>query len=359
MAQLSTYFENHFALSKLPYFTLLPGDRLALRDPELGPVVDFHTHLALAYVRPMQVDLRRALRTTEHYLSMERPVELDIYMNRNFSAEDLARMRRDLTWLSVGGSGMRATHTIPNLTREMQDLGIRTSVLLPIDFPVLSDNAHTWIEAAAGEGSLCCFGSVHPYTDHVEARLDRQLALGARGIKVHPAVQLVRPDWERCQQLYRLCGERGLPVLFHCGPVGIEPRLGRYLSQVRHYEAAISRNPGTLFILGHSGALQHEQALAFARTYENVYLELASQSLSAIRELLAHGPTDRILNGSDWPFYHQATAMAKVLLATEGQPGLRRRVLHDNAAALLRLGSPAAGSACQKPGGGPTQTSEN
>jgi len=32
-------------------------------------------------------------------------------------------------------------------------------------------------------------------------------ARGARGIKVHPSVQAVRPDSRRCLRLYRLCAE--------------------------------------------------------------------------------------------------------------------------------------------------------
>ena len=57
--------------------------------------------------------------------------------------------------------------------------------------------------------------------------------------------------------------------------------------------------------------------------------------MSNIRKILDEGPTDRVLFGSDWPFYHQATAMAKVLIATEGRPEVRRQVLYGNAARLL------------------------
>lgn len=52
-------------------------------------------------------------------------------------------------------------------------------------------------------------------------------------------------------------------------------------------------------------------------------------------------PEDRLLYRTDWPFYHQALTLARVLIATEGSPELRRAVLHDNAAQLLsteRLG---------------------
>ena len=44
-----------------------------------------------------------------------------------------------------------------------------------------------------------------------------------------------------------------------------------------------------------------------------------------------------LLYGTDWPFYHQALTLARVLLATEDRPELRRAILHDNAARLLGL----------------------
>ncbi len=138
---------------------------------------------------------------------------------------------------------MRATHTPPNLVREMDEMGITRSVLLPIDFPVLSHNAETALDVASESDRIVGFGSVHPWSRGLARKLDAQIALGARGVKVHPAVQCVRPDDPRAIRLYRLCGERGIPVLWHCGPVGIAPRLGEYLTQVRFYEKPIARVP--------------------------------------------------------------------------------------------------------------------
>ncbi|MCA9774047.1 MAG: amidohydrolase family protein, partial [Myxococcales bacterium] len=162
-------------------------------------------------------------------------------------------------------------------------------------------------------------------------------ALGARGIKIHPAVQLISPEHRAARVLYRACAARGLPILFHCGPVDIETAAGRKRSQVRLYERAIEENPDLPIILGHSGALQMEEALGYAQRYENVYLELSSQSLPNVRRILAEGPRDRVLFGTDWPFYPQALALAKVFLATEGDAPLRRAVLYENAAKLLGL----------------------
>ena len=331
------HFADHFDLARLDYFEIRDGYRLALADPSFGPSVDSHTHLALAYALPMQVDLQRLHPRTEHYLPVGHPLDLDVYMNKNFRESDLKRLTGDLSWKSVTPWGMRRTHTVANLVQEMQDLGIAHSVLLPIELPYISQNAETYLEATRGRPEFITFGSVHPYGFRPAARLRKQKALGARGVKIHPAVQMIYPHDKRAMAVYRVAGELDLPVLWHCGPVDIEPPAGRRRSQVRHYEKPIAECPETTFILGHSGALQPEIALDFVNRYSNVWLEVASQSLSVIRMLLEKAPQDRLMLGSDWPFYHQATALAKVLIATEGDPGLRHQVLYDNASRLYDL----------------------
>jgi predicted TIM-barrel fold metal-dependent hydrolase len=331
-----TSFSSLADLAQLPWFTAY-DDRVVLSDESIGPVIDMHTHLALAYVRPMQLDLYRASRRTEHYLPSCCRIDLDSYVNKNFEPKDLSRMKRDLTVASLGGSGMRKTHTVPNLLREMNELGIAQSVVLPIDFPAFSENWVHSTSAAKTTEQLISFGSVHPYARDPRSRLDEQVARGIRGVKMHPAVQLVRPDDSRAMTLYRLCAERNLPVLWHCGPVGIEPRLGRYLSQVRHYERPIAENPKTTFILGHAGALQYEEAFELVKRYPNVYLETSSQSLPAIRRMVTGVDANRIVLGSDWPFYHQAIALAKVLIATDDRRDVRHQILYENAARLLGL----------------------
>jgi predicted TIM-barrel fold metal-dependent hydrolase len=330
-------FPNLAGLASLPWFALGDEGRLVLRDRSLGPIVDVHTHIALAYLRPMSVDLDRRC-DVEHYLPSCCPIDLDVYGNRNFRPEDLTRMKRDLTLMSVTGRGMRATHTTANLVGEMNDLRVTHSVLLPIDLPAISDNAGTALrEAPKTGGKIVPFGSVHPFSRDPAALVESQWRRGARGIKLHPNVQSFRPDAKRAGIVYRTCGELGIPVLWHCGPVGIEPALGRYLTQVRHYEAPIRENPRTTFILGHAGALQLDEAIALQVRYPNVVLETSSQSVSGVRKIVERADPDRVLHGSDWPFYHQGMAIAKLLCATEGRADVRHKVLWANAARLLRL----------------------
>jgi predicted TIM-barrel fold metal-dependent hydrolase len=333
----SYHFENLQALDRLPWFETSPEGRLRVKDPTIGPIIDCHAHLALGFGPPLQVDLHAATPTTEHYLPTCCPVDLEPYANRNFSPDQLQALTRDLTVDSLGPGGMRRTHTAPNLLAEMNDLGIRRTLLLAIDMPFASDNAGSVLEVAAKEPRFIPFGSVHPHGFGAHGRLDAQAAAGARGLKFHPAVQMTRPDDARAMSLYKRAGEKKLVVFWHCGPVGIEMPLGRELSQVSRYERPIAENPDVTFVLGHAGALQADQALKLARRYPNVYLELSSQGLPTVKKLIAEAPEDRLLFGSDWPFYHAAVPLAKVLIATEGRPTLRRKVLHDNAARLLGL----------------------
>jgi len=337
-APLPSRFASLLDLARLPWFARSDDERLVLRDRSVGPIADLHTHLALSFVRPPSVDLGALHAETRHYLPSCCALDLDVYANQNMTPAQVRELTRDLTWRSLGPRGMRATHTVPNLLREMDETGIRAALLLPIDYPVLSRNADTALGAARAHGDrLLSFGSVHPFAPDAERRLDDQLAKGARGVKVHPGVQLVRPDARRARRLYGMCGERAMTVFWHCGPAGIEPRLGRRLNQVSGYQRPIAEQPRTTFVLGHAGARQFEQALALQHRYPNVWLETSSQSLANVRRMVEEGDTTRIVHGSDWPFYHPAISVAKVLIATEGRPELRHRVLWANGARLLGI----------------------
>jgi len=333
-----TSFESVLDLARLPWFEVRGGNRLVLVDDgSVGPIIDMHTHLALGFIRRLRVDVNRSTPTTAYYLPLTLPIDLDRYSNKNFDDESLWSMKLDNSLLLLSSWGKRVTHTAPNLVRDMHDLGIGQSVVLPIDLPVGARNADAALAAARRYPELLAFGSVHPMERGIEAEMDRQQAAGAIGIKLHPNAQFIAPDHAKTVHLCGRCGERGLPVLFHCGPVGIEPKAARKRSQVHRYEATLAENPDTVFILGHCGALQHAEAILFAEKYPNTWFELSCLGLSAVRDVIDTVPHDRILYGTDWPFYHQSLTLARVLIATDDRPELRRAILHDNAARLLKL----------------------
>lgn len=311
------------------------GGELSL-VPDLGPICDVHTHLALTYVGRGRVDLLRE-EVAELYLDPERELDLDTYMNDNFTPSEMKALRRDLSVGSLRDAGMRATHTAPALKRQMRALGITHSVILAIDLPHSALNTRSYVTVSSEHEELLAGAAVHPFAPDAESLLREAVAAGARALKMHPAVQMMRPDHPRAMRLYEVCGELGVPVMWHCGPVGIVSASADERCQLKHYWAPVHELPQTQFILGHAGARQVGYALKLAAMYDNVWLELASQGTSAVAEILRTADTHRVMNGSDFPFYHQATSVVKLLEATEHDDALRRRVLFDNAARLFGL----------------------
>ncbi len=333
----SYLFENYYDLSRLPYFTLKDNRLIIDIDANIGPIIDIHTHLALAYIFPMRIDLFKDHGRTDHLLPDYAHLNLETYANKDYTPELLKRMKRIVAKQIFFKRGSHETHNAAHLTREMNDLGIKNAVILPVDLPIISNNARTYAKVAKYERKLIPFGCVHPFSLSIDRKLNKQIKMGIRGVKVHPNAQAIRPDHRLALKLYKLCAEHNLPVLWHCGPVGIASEKADYRCQVKWYVPAVDKNPNTTFILGHSGALQMEEALEINKKYPNTYLDLACQSLPAIQKIIDEADPNRILFGTDWPWYHEALTLAKVLIATEGKEEIRRKILYENAKKLLNL----------------------
>lgn len=329
-------FDRLQDLARLPWFDL-DGDRLVVSDASVGPVIDMHAHYALPTLWPRRIDLTRESKETELLLPCCARHDLDVYANHNFGTLGLKKLKRALVLGGLTGGGGRKTHTVPNLARDCRDLGIVHSAILAIDLGMPSKSIADSNAAAKDGASTTAFGSVHPRRRRPKEKLEEQLHGGARGLKLHPQLQQFMPAAPEAMKLYELAARERVPVLWHCGPVGIELASARKFVQIPNYEQPLAEHPDTTFLLGHAGALACDQAIALQRRYRNAYLEVSCISLSQMRQVVAEADPDRIVYGTDWPFYHHGLALAKVLVATEGQPALRRKILHDNAARLLRL----------------------
>lgn len=337
-------FEGYQDLHRLPYFQLDETGQLRIAV-DLPPTIDFHAHLGWSYFVAPQVDLLARTPVTRYLMDCdaERPpceLDLDVYVNTNFTPP----MRRKLTWETIGsllwGSRAAQTHTIPNLVAEMDRTGVAQAVLLPIAvrLPGSRDATLEVLDAlrrSEGLRRFVPFASVHPHDPDAADELERYVGLGVRGVKLHPEMQRFFPDDERAMPVYETCAKRNLIVIFHAGRSGIEPEFLRPYALLRHYERPIREFPQVQFILGHAGARDVEEAAQLAHKYDNVWLELSSQGVTAIYDLHKRLGSERLLYGSDWPFYPQAVALAKILLVTDHLPEARVRILGANARRLL------------------------
>ena len=327
-------FETRAELAALPWFEEDHGE-IVVSDPAVGPVIDTHTHYALPTLPIHAIDMTRETPDSNLLLGRCCAHHLDIRANQCFGPGELAALKRELLVGGITGRGKRSDHTAPNLARDMRSVNVTRSVVLALDLSLPSHHPRDTLRTTAGRDEVTGYGSIHPRSLQARRRLEEQLHLGARGLKLHPPNQLFRPDAWYAMRIYAMCGKENIPVFWHCGPAGIEPKLNQYFAQVRFYERPLRELPGTEFVLGHAGSLQHREAIALQRRYRNAWLEISGLSLGQLREVLDEADTDRVIFGSDWPFYHPVLPLAKVLIATEGRPELRRKVLHDNAARLL------------------------
>lgn len=337
-------FAGYRGLARLPWFELDPAGRLRVRG-DVPRSIDLHAHLGMAQGFAPPVDLLQATPRVEYELDCDREnppcaIDLDVYMNSNFTQPMLDELRRDSIRGLLFGSRAAKTHTIPNLVAEMDAIGVERATVLPIAFglPFESDASEHVIDSIARAGAgdrLIPFASVHPRDWKKREKLRAYAARGARGVKLHPEFQRFYPDAPEAMEVYEECDRLGLPVIFHCGRSGIEPSFFRKYALPRHFAGALGAFPRVRFLLGHSGARDLADALAVGRQLPNVWFEVASQGATAISETIEAAGERKVVFGTDWPFYPLATSLAKVLIVTEGRPDARRAILRENAEQIL------------------------
>ena len=338
-------YRGYRGLAELPWFELDGEGRLRCVADDVPAAIDVHCHLGMSLLLAPDVDLLARTPRVEHLLDCdgESPgceLDLDVYINANFTESGLSALRRKVLAQATVGSRAAATQTIPNLLQEMDDTRVDRALILPIAFglPFGDDLAERWREAIATSASgerLVVGGSVHPHDRERVAKLERQADAGARAIKLHPTVQRFYPDDPALMDVYAACERRGLVVFFHAGRAGIEPESTHRYALPRHYEGAIASFPGVRFVLGHAGARDVADAIPLARRYENAWLGIHGQGVTLLHEMLRATGGERMLFGSDWPFYHLAATLAKVLIVTEGRAAERHAILRGNAERLL------------------------
>lgn len=340
-------YRGYRGLAELPWFELDASGQLRCVADDFPAAIDIHCHLGMSLLLAPDVDLQARTARVQHLLDCDAeepgcPLDLDVYINANFTEDDLWALRMgalaQLTW----GSSAAKTQTIPNLLTEMDACRVGEALILPIAFglPFGDDLCDRWTSAIeeAGAGDRLLGGaSVHPRDPERIQKLERFAAAGARAIKLHPTMQRFYPDDPDVMDIYQACQRLGLVVFFHAGRAGIEPEATHRYTLPRHFEGAFSSFPKVDFVMGHAGARDVAAAIPLATRYDNVWLGIHGQGVSVLAEMLEATSGERMLFGTDWPFYHLAATLAKVLIVTEGAPDLRDALLRRNAERLLRM----------------------
>jgi hypothetical protein len=153
-----------------------------------------------------------------------------------------------------------------------------------------NDRVLAW--AAQAEGRLYPFCRLDPADDPI-AEGKRCLALGARGIKLHPRAQAFGFDTPQADAIFELARDGGVPILIHAG---------RGMPPMDALADLAQRYPEVALVLAH-GAIA-DQAMFATRLagHPAVVYDTSIFSPHDLIELFARVPAERIVFGSDMPY---------------------------------------------------------
>jgi predicted TIM-barrel fold metal-dependent hydrolase len=153
--------------------------------------------------------------------------------------------------------------------------------------------------AAASEGRLVPFCRLDPGADPV-VELERCLAAGARGVKLHPRAERFDLRHPGVAAVFAVAAEHRLPVTIHSG-LGI-PSLGRDALRLAE------RFPEAPLILAHVGVTDLAWIWRHLPDHPSLFFDTAWWNPADHLALLALAPPGQVLLASDAPFGTPAAA---------------------------------------------------
>jgi hypothetical protein len=207
---------------------------------------------------------------------------------------------------------------------------------------------NAWTCAVARENpGLVPFISLDPSMDGVTMvqEINDRVKEGAKGIKLHPANQRFFPNDGRLYPAYQKFEELGLPIITHSGAAALAGDPEQHARPANFVE--VLRNfPRLTLVFAHMARGYLDETLEIMQSYPDVYLDssavvegtMPSHLLSdeeAVAMLRRVG-CDRVLFGSDWPWFHpikDAQRMDSLPLTAEE----KRLIFYENAQRVLGL----------------------
>lgn len=185
---------------------------------------------------------------------------------------------------------------------------------------------------AASDGHFTGLGTLHPDSEDMESDVNEIIALGLKGVKLHPDIQKVAIDDPRMHKIYELCEGR-LPMLLHTGDYRYD------LSNPNRVIPILEQYSDLTVIGAHFGGWSiWEEATEKLCKYKNFLVDCSS-SLYAItpetaKELIHVYGVERVLFGTDYPLWTPEEEIERFMQIdlTEEE---RENIFYNNAAKLF------------------------
>lgn len=178
---------------------------------------------------------------------------------------------------------------------------------------------------------LIGFATLHPGLEDIRGEVDRVIALGLKGIKLHPDFQNFAIDDEDMMPIYEAIEGR-LPVLIHMGDANSDASSPVRLARI------LDKFPGLVVIAAHFGGYRMWDLsckhLIGKRLYMDTSSSLAYISPEKALDMIRMHGVDKMLFGSDYPMWDHKEEFERFmrLELTEEE---RSAILFSNAKRLL------------------------
>ena len=183
-------------------------------------------------------------------------------------------------------------------------------------------------------GKFTGLGTLHPDSENICADVEEIIALGLKGVKLHPDIQQFKIDDYRMLKIYELC-EGKLPILLHTGD-------SRYDYSNPNRMMPILDIYQNLTVIGaHFGGWSvWEDATKVLSKYKNFYVDCSS-SLYALtpekaKKLIMTYGTHKVLFGTDYPMWKPEEELEK-FMKIELSEQERQDILYNNTAKLFGI----------------------
>lgn len=203
------------------------------------------------------------------------------------------------------------------------------------------------IQMAKEYPALVPFPSVDPLMGKeamVEELLDKIDIFKAPGLKIHPAEGCFFPNDRVLWPVYQVCQDREIPVLSH-GGAGFNESDESY-ARPMNFKDVLKDFPKLTLVIAHLGGDRFEESVEIAKEFPNLYFDTSAtihgaggkQRMSDEKavDLIRKIGTDRVMFGSDFPWFHPGQDL-KRFLGLKFTEEERKALLADNAKRILKL----------------------
>ena len=157
-------------------------------------------------------------------------------------------------------------------------------------YRIPNDRVLRWAQEAGGR--LYPYCRLDPAEDPV-GEAERCLALGARGIKLHPRAQSFGFGDGAADSIWKVAEEANVPILVHAG---------RGMPRMDSLADLALRHPDVVLVLAHAAIADQGMFASRLADHPNVVYDTSTFSAFDQLELFARVPAERIVFGSDVPY---------------------------------------------------------